>query len=148
MAVAPWIVSDEPWELIERCCRKRSGAFAIRGVTCWRRLEACQRAGVCGRSCMRCCWRVCGLRVSSNGRGRSPTRARCRRKGGSETGPSPVERGRPGCKHHLLVDATGIPLAFSPTGGNRNDVTQLIPLLDGVPPCVARSVGRAAARTR
>jgi transposase len=54
-------------------------------------------------------------------------------KGGSETGPSPVDRGRPGSKHHLLVDATGVPLAFSVTGGNRNDVTQLIPLLDGVP---------------
>jgi len=33
-----------------------------------------------------------------------------------------------------LVDATGIPLAWSLTGGNRNDITQLIPLLDRVPP--------------
>jgi transposase len=31
------------------------------------------------------------------------------------------------------VDATGIPLAWSLTGGNRNDVTQLIPLLEAVP---------------
>ena len=54
-------------------------------------------------------------------------------KGGSETGPSPVDRGRPGSKHHLLVDGRGIPLAFSVTGGNRNDVTQLIPLLERVP---------------
>jgi transposase len=54
-------------------------------------------------------------------------------KRGSETGPSPVDRGRPGSKQHLLADATGIPLAFSVTGGNRNDVTQLIPLLDAVP---------------
>jgi transposase len=44
-----------------------------------------------------------------------------------------VDRGRPGSKHDLLVDATGIPLAFSVTGGNRNDITQLIPLLDAVP---------------
>src|SRR5262249_59589373 len=54
-------------------------------------------------------------------------------KRGSETGPSPVDRGRPGSKQHLLVDATGTPLAFSLTGGNRNDITQLIPLLDAVP---------------
>jgi len=66
-------------------------------------------------------------------------------KGGAETGPSPVDRGRPGSKHHLLADATGIPLAFSVTGGNRNDVTQLIPLLDGVPP-VRRAVGRPRRR--
>jgi transposase len=29
-----------------------------------------------------------------------------------------------------LVDATGIPLAVALTGGNRNDVTQLMPLLE------------------
>jgi len=66
-------------------------------------------------------------------------------KGGSETGPSPVDRGRSGSKHHLLVDATGIPLAFSVTGGTRNDVTQLIPLLDAVPP-VRGAVGRPRRR--
>jgi transposase len=51
--------------------------------------------------------------------------------GGSETGPSPVDRARNGSKHRLLVDATGI---WTATGGNRNDVTQLIPPLDKVPP--------------
>ena len=39
-----------------------------------------------------------------------------------------------GSKHHLLVDAAGIPLAIGLTGGNRNDVTQLLPLVDGVGP--------------
>ena len=43
---------------------------------------------------------------------------------------SPVDRARTGSKHHLLVDATGIPLAVALTGGNRNDVTQMMPLLD------------------
>jgi transposase len=41
-----------------------------------------------------------------------------------------VDRARTGSKHHLLVDANGIPLAVSLTGGNRNDVTQLIPLIE------------------
>ena len=66
-------------------------------------------------------------------------------KGGSETGPSPVDRGRPGSKHHLLVDGGGLPLAFAVTGGNRNDVTQLIPLLDAVP-AVAGVAGRPRRR--
>jgi transposase len=66
-------------------------------------------------------------------------------KGGSETGPSPVDRARSGSKHHLLVDASGIPLAWTLTGGNRNDVTQLIPLLDGVP-AVRGAVGRPRRR--
>src|ERR671930_2577881 len=55
-------------------------------------------------------------------------------KGGSATGPSRVDRARSGSKHHLLVDATGIPLAWTVTGGNRNDVTQLLPLVERVPP--------------
>jgi transposase len=53
---------------------------------------------------------------------------------GALTGPSPVDRGRTGSKHHLLCDASGIPLAATLTGGNRNDVTQLLPLLDGLVP--------------
>ena len=66
-------------------------------------------------------------------------------KGGSATGPSPVDRARCGSKHHLLVDATGIPLAWTLTGGNRNDVTQLIPLIERVPP-VRGLVGRPRRR--
>jgi transposase len=66
-------------------------------------------------------------------------------KGGSETGPSPVDRGRSGSKHHLLVDEGGLPLAWSLTGGNRNDVTQLIPLLERVP-AVAGLPGRPRRR--
>ena len=62
---------------------------------------------------------------------------------GALTGPSPVDRGRTGSKHHLLVDSAGIPLAISLTGGNRNDVTQLLPLVDGVGP-VRGKTGRPA----
>jgi len=32
-----------------------------------------------------------------------------------------------------LTDAQGVPLAWSVTGGNRNDITQLLPLLERVP---------------
>lgn len=48
--------------------------------------------------------------------------------------PGRVDRGRTGSKHHLITAATGIPLAATLSGGNRNDVTQLIPLLQAVPP--------------
>jgi hypothetical protein len=44
-----------------------------------------------------------------------------------------------------LVDATGIPLAWTVTGGNRNDVTQLIPLVERIPPVRGR-VGRPRKR--
>ncbi|MGC9479767.1 IS5 family transposase [Streptomyces sp. WG4] len=52
---------------------------------------------------------------------------------GDHVGPSPVDRARPGSKHHLIVDRHGTPLAVTLTGGNRHDVTQLLPLLDAVP---------------
>jgi hypothetical protein len=71
-----------------------------------------------------------------------------RRIGVTGPGPSPVDRGRGGSKHHLLVDGGGIPLAWTITGGNRNDVTQLLELLDRVPMFAAASAGRAAGRGR
>jgi Transposase DDE domain len=55
-------------------------------------------------------------------------------KGGAKTGPSPVDRGRTGSKHHLLIDGRGLPLAWTLTAANRNDVTLLMELLDRVPP--------------
>ena len=71
--------------------------------------------------------------------------SRAGEKRGCATGPSPVDRARTGSKHHLLVDATGIPLAWTLTGGNRNDVTQLIPLVERIPP-VRGKVGRPRRR--
>jgi transposase len=53
--------------------------------------------------------------------------------GGDKTGPSPVDRGRAGSKHHLITDAYGIPLACLLTGANRHDVTQLLPLIEAIP---------------
>lgn len=55
-------------------------------------------------------------------------------KSGPVTGPPPVDRGRTGSKHHLIVEAPGIPLATTTTGGNRDDVTRPVPLIQAVPP--------------
>lgn len=40
----------------------------------------------------------------------------------------------------MITDGHGTPLAVLLTGGNRNDVTQLIPLLDAIPPVRGRVV--------
>jgi transposase len=58
----------------------------------------------------------------------------CTRSKGDDVGPSPVNRGHPGSKHHLIVDGRGVPLAVTLSSGNRHDVTQLLPLLDAIPP--------------
>ncbi len=52
---------------------------------------------------------------------------------GSKTGHAPSTGARTGSEHHLITDATGIPLAVALTG-NRNEVTQLIPLPQAAPP--------------
>ena len=38
----------------------------------------------------------------------------------------------------MISEAHGIPLAVSLTGGNRNDITQLMPLLQAIPPVRGR----------
>jgi transposase len=45
----------------------------------------------------------------------------------------------------LIVDLHGTPLAVALTGGNRNDVTQLLPLVDGIGP-IAGKRGRPRRR--
>ena len=38
----------------------------------------------------------------------------------------------------MITEGHGIPLAVSLTGGNRNDVTQLMPLVQAIPPVRGR----------
>ena len=49
--------------------------------------------------------------------------------GGEQTGPSPVDRSKPGTKHTLLVSRSGVPLAIRTAGANKSDHTQIIPLV-------------------
>src|SRR2546425_10225120 len=121
MATAPWIVSNELWELVEPLLPKKERRFRYpgrkrlpdrealqgilfvlhtgiawqhlpaalgfgSGVTCWRRLDEWQRAGVWERLHALL---LGGPRVSWNGRERSLTRAKCRPKRGLRDGPEP-----------------------------------------------------------
>ncbi|WP_418961265.1 IS5 family transposase [Streptomyces tritici] len=114
------------------------------GMTCWRRLAAWNEAGVWDqlhlvllkklRVAKKLDWSRAVIDSPRQGRSAGP-----------KSGPSPVDRARPGSKHHLIVDGQGIPLAVSLTGGNRNDVTQLMPLLAKIP-SVAGLVGRPRRR--
>src|SRR3712207_1900021 len=54
-------------------------------------------------------------------------------KGGSLTGPSPVDRGKPGSKLHVPTDARGLPLAVAVSAANTHDSQALIPLVQAVP---------------
>jgi len=59
----------------------------------------------------------------------------------------PEDRSRNGSKHHLITCGRGTPLSISLTAGNRNDITQLLPLVDAIPP-VRGQPGRPRRRPR
>lgn len=104
------------------------------GMTCWRRLRDWQEAGVWDRL-----QEV--LLAELQGAGKIDwshavvDSASVRAVGaGGKTGPNPTDRAKPGSKHHLLTDATGIPLGKTLTGANTPDVKQLLPLVEAIPP--------------
>ncbi|MEU8975104.1 IS5 family transposase [Streptomyces monashensis] len=104
------------------------------GTTCWRRLREWSEAGVWQRlhEMLPAELRAAGiLDLSRASVDSSHLRAM---KGSAATGSSPVDGGKTGLKHHVIVEVHGIPLGATLTGGNRNDVTQLIPLIRAVPP--------------
>jgi transposase len=54
--------------------------------------------------------------------------------GGEKTGPNPTDRGKSGSKHHVLTDATGVPLAVVLTAANVPDVVPVMEVLASMPP--------------
>ena len=115
------------------------------GMTCWRRLRDWQEAGV---------WDTVKQILLNNLReankldfSRAAVDSASVRAfgGGEKTGPNPTDRRKPGSKHHVVTDANGNPLKVTITGANRHDSTQMIPLIDDIPP-VAGKPGRPRQR--
>jgi len=53
--------------------------------------------------------------------------------GGEATGPSPVDRRRPGSKHTAMVNKAGAPLVVRTAGANASDHRQILSVLMGFP---------------
>lgn len=112
-------------------CRRRLQEWHEAGV--WRRLHELLLAELHGAG------KIDWSRAAVDG---SFVRARG---GGEETGPSPVDRGKKGSKHHAVVDANGIPLAATLSAANAPDVTRLEEVVDAIPE-VRGKVGRPRRR--
>jgi transposase len=78
--------------------------------------------------------------------GRAGQRLGAGERGGEATGPNPTDRGKPGPKRHLVVDARGTPLGVVLTGANRHDSRMLAPALDAIPPVRSGRRGRPRRR--
>ncbi len=123
-----------PWEDLP--CEMGCGS----GITCWRRLRDWQADGTWERIHRELLSRLRGADKIDWSRALIDSSSVRAAYGGEGTGPSPVDRGKPGTKHHVITDASGIPLAGSVTPANRNDVTEMAPLVNKLPE-VAGKVG-------
>jgi transposase len=104
------------------------------GMTCWRRLQEWQHAGVWMRLHAVLLAKLRGAdRIDWSRAAVDSSFARAF-EGVEDSGPNPTDRGRPGVKHHLLVDANGIPLAADVTAANVPEVKELLVLVDGLGP--------------
>jgi transposase len=123
-----------PWEDLP--CEMGCGC----GMTCWRRLRDWQADGTWLKVHKILLDRLRGADQIDWSRALVDSSFVRAAYGGAATGPSPVDRAKPGSKHHVITDADGIPLASSVTAANVNDIDQLAPLFNAIPE-VAGKVG-------
>jgi hypothetical protein len=50
------------------------------------------------------------------------------KRGGDLVAPNPADRGQPGTKYHVVVDADGLPLAVVASAANVNDIPGCFPI--------------------
>jgi transposase len=123
-----------PWEDLP--CEMNCGC----GMTCWRRLRDWQADGTWLKIHKALLEKLRGADKIDWSRALIDSSFVRAAYGGGETGPSPVDRAKPGSKHHVITDANGIPLASGVTAANVNDISELAPLFNAIPP-VAGKVG-------
>lgn len=130
------LINDIAWQLLPLELGFGSGH------TCWWRQDRWQKAGVFDRL-----HRI--LLAQLNGAGELDWSRACvngshvrAKKGGVDTGPSPVDRRKTGSKRHLICDGRGTPFKVVTTAANVNDVTQPLVLVDGIPPALSAGSAR------
>jgi transposase len=115
------------------------------GMTCWRRLRDWQADGTWDKIHRVLLDELRGAEKIDWSRALIDSSSVRAAYGGAATGPSPVDRAKPGSKHHVITDASGIPLASSVTAANRSDVAEMAPLVNELP-AVAGKAGRPRRR--
>src|SRR5215210_7779733 len=119
-----------PWRLLPQELGCGSGS------TCWRRLRDWQAVGVWERlHATLLNWLGDEGAVDWSRASLDSISVRAKR-GGADTGPNPVDRGKHGSKYHLLVDRFGIPLSVRLSAANTPDDDLLEPLVHAIPPIV------------
>lgn len=118
-----------PWQMLP----KEMGCGS--GSTCWRRFQAWTRLDVwpkLHRRLLRLLGRQGMINLERAVIDSASVRAQ---KGGMHTGPNSTDRGKRGCKRHVVGDAAGIPLLVRTGPANQPDAAWALPMLDALPPC-------------
>ncbi len=103
------------------------------GSTCWRRFRDWTAAGVWADAHLQPLDLLGGEGVLDLRRiivDSASTRAQ---RGGTHAGRNPTDRGKEGCKRHVMTDANGIPLVVQTGPANQRDDTKLEELLEAFP---------------
>jgi transposase len=119
--------SGIPWQMLP------TEVFGVSGTSCWRRLRDWTRAGIWPELQKRLLNRLGkagGVNLTHVVVDSQSVRAVS---GGSHAGPNSTDRGKPGCKRHVLTDVDGVPLVVQTTPANVNDEKQLPKLLEAMP---------------
>jgi transposase len=104
------------------------------GMTCWRRLRDWQADGTWGKIHEVLLDRLNAADKLDWSRGLIDSSSVRAAYGGEGTGPSPVDRSKPGTEHHVLTEAQGIPRVAATSGANVPDINGLAPLFNAIPP--------------
>ncbi|MBG0566624.1 IS5 family transposase [Actinoplanes aureus] len=108
------------------------------GMTCWRRLQRWTEAGVFDQVHQILLAKLNAANRIDWSRAAMDASHIDAKKGGAGTAPSPVNRGKPGSKHHLICDGNGTPVYVLTSGANVPDIKRALDLLDCYPPIAGR----------
>jgi transposase len=104
------------------------------GMTCWRRLQYWQQTGVWAKLHQVLLARLQAADKIDWSRAAIDSSFSRALGGVEDSGKNPTDRGRPGVKQHIVVDANGIPLAAMTTPANVPEVTTAVPVVDSIGP--------------
>lgn len=114
------------------------------GMTCWRRLQRWTEAGVFDQVHQILLAKLNATnRIDWSRATMGDSHIDAKRDAG--TGPSPVNRDKPGSKHHLICDGNGTPIYVLTNGANVPDIKRALDLPDCYPPIAAAPADHDAA---
>ncbi|HEV2922312.1 MAG TPA: IS5 family transposase [Actinomycetota bacterium] len=114
-------------------------------ATCWRRLTEWANAGVFDQLHLGVLDRLGEQGRLDWDRAAVDTMSVRAKRGGTNMGANPVDRGKPGSKLHLVCDGSGLPLTAVVTAANVNDTTMFQAIVEDIPP-VRTPAGRRRTR--